>query len=93
VRLKSRYRPPPFDYIKSASYCAEEVIDTAGTLATDERHRQGHRNPGAAPSSGRPVGHTGPVLADYQLRGEIDNDYGYERMSGQISRLIHAQVV
>lgn len=31
------------------------------------------------------------VMADYRIRGETRNEHGYERMSGQVIRLIHGQ--
>jgi ribose transport system ATP-binding protein len=30
------------------------------------------------------------VMADHRIRGEVGNEHDYERMSGQVIRLIHA---
>ncbi|MDH6219786.1 sugar ABC transporter ATP-binding protein [Streptomyces pseudovenezuelae] len=33
------------------------------------------------------------VMADHRIRGEVDNDHDYDRMSGQIIRIIHDRAV
>ncbi|MET9357797.1 sugar ABC transporter ATP-binding protein [Streptomyces sp. NPDC006617] len=33
------------------------------------------------------------VMADHSIRGEVDNDHDYDRMSGQIIRVIHDRAV